>query len=244
MGTQLLSFHRLPILSALSQDGQSSLERAADEKQYRRRQFIFTVGAKNEHVYLLLSGRVKLCCGAPSGREVTLGIIGPNEFFGENQLFETNPVYGCTAEVMEDATVLVFRRSDFAATLGSNPDALLELAKMQSALRNKAENRLAEYVFYDVPARLAHLLARLADTNGRKTKEGMLIRIKLTHQELANLVGSTRETTTLILNDFRRRGLLEFSGRKIVVSDPGALQQIGGASQPERRPRAASNAGH
>jgi CRP-like cAMP-binding protein len=240
MSTQPLSSHRHPILLALPQEARETLERSADERHFRRRQFIFTTGAKNEHLYLLVSGRVKLYCGAPSGREVTLDIVNANEFFGESQLFETNALYGCTAEVMEDAVVLVFRRSDFASAIGASPEALRELAKLQCAHRNSAENRLAEYIFYDVPARLAHLLAQMAGTNGRKTKEGMLIRIKLTHQELANLVGSTRETTTLILNEFRRRGLLEFTGRKIVVSDPEALLQLGGTTQAGRRARSAN----
>jgi len=239
MSTQLLSFHRLPILSALPQDARASLERAADEKQFRRRQIIFFAEETNDYIYLLGSGRVKLLRGAPSGREVTLGMINPNEFFGEAHLFEANIPYGCTAEVMEDAIAFAFRRTDLATALAASPDALREMMVLQGERRSYTEHRLAEYVFYDVPARLAHLLARLSQTHGRNTKEGILIRVKLTHQELANLVGSTRETTTLILNEFRRRGLLEFSGRKIVVADAEALQQLGGASQVDRKPRGA-----
>ena len=237
MSTQSPSFHRIPLLAALHEEMRSSLERSLEKKLFRRRDFVFDPGAKNDHVYLLLSGRVKLFCGAPSGREVTIAIVSPNELFGETHLFESCP-YGCTAEVMEDADVAIFRRGDLALAVSQSSMALRELAALQSVRRLEAEQKLLEYVFYDVPARLGHLLAKLATQHGRNTKEGVLIRVKLTHQELANLVGSTRETTTLILNDFRRRGLLEFSGRKIVVSDTDTLARMGGASHVERKPRA------
>lgn len=237
MSTQSPSFHRIPLLAVLPDDIRASLERTPEKKHFRRRDFVFDSGAKNDHVFLLLSGRVKLFCGAPSGREVTIEIVNPNEFFGEAHLFDSC-AYGCTAEVMEDADVVIFRRGDLADAVCQSPESLRELAVMQSARRAEAEQRLMEYVFYDVPARLGHLLARLAANHGRNTKEGVLIRVKLTHQEIANLVGSTRETTTLILNDFRRRGLLEFSGRKIVVSDAEALGRMGGASFGERKARA------
>lgn len=236
MSTQSPSFQRVPLLAALSDETRAGLERSLEKKLFRRRDFVFDAGAKNDHVFLLLSGRVKLFCGAPSGREITIEIVNPNEFFGETHLFDSCS-YGCTAEVMEDAEVAIFRRGDLAAAVSQSQEALRELALMQSARRISAEQKLMEYVFYDVPARLAHLLARLAANHGRNTKEGVLIRVKLTHQELANLVGSTRETTTLILNDFRRKGLLEFSGRKIVVSDSETLGRMGGASHIDRKSR-------
>lgn len=239
MTTQTPSLHKIPLLAALPQETRAALERAAEKKHYRRRQFVFTAEDKNDFIYLLVTGRVKLCCIAQSGREVTIDIVNPNDFFGETRLFES-ALYGCTAEVIEDAEVLVFRRTDLVEALNSSPEGMRELALLQGARRLYAENKLAEYVFYDVPARIAHVLARLAASHGRNTKEGVLIRLKLTHQELANLVGSTRETTTLILNDFRRKGLLEFSGRKIVVSDAESLSRMGGASQSDRKARAGS----
>jgi CRP/FNR family transcriptional regulator len=155
-----------------------------------------------------------------SGREVTLDIVSPGEIFGEANLFVTNSAYGSSAEVLEDSIVYAIRRDSLYGAMVNNMDALKSFLALEVRRRHAAEQRLAEFVFYDVPTRLAHLLGRLASFYAEEGKNtGVMIRAKLTHQELANLVGSTRETTTLILNDFKRKKLIEFQGRKIVALD-------------------------
>src|SRR5579884_4206993 len=102
MSNQLLSFQRVPVLEALSPDDRSRLERVADHRLFRRRQMIFREEERNECVYLLVSGRVKLLRCAPNGRELTLCIVNPAELFGECGLFDAAAAYGCSAEVIED----------------------------------------------------------------------------------------------------------------------------------------------
>ena len=218
---------RVPILASLPVETQIELEKAGEEKTYRRRQIIFMDEDKNEHIFLLVNGRVKLVRNSSNGREITLGIVNPLEFFGETGLLEHGAPYGINAEVLEDATVVMFPRRDFAGVIEQSSESIKEFAILQQNRRIQAEDRLTEYIFFDVPTRIARLLSLFATSHGRSTMEGgALIRMKLTHQEIANLVGSTRETTTVILNDFRRRGLIEMSGRKIIVCNQDALAKV------------------
>ncbi|MDR3709794.1 MAG: Crp/Fnr family transcriptional regulator [Capsulimonadaceae bacterium] len=226
MNTLAPYIRRAPLISTLPVELQTDLERAGEERSYRRRQIVFMADQLNDYVYLLSSGRVKLVRVSPTGREITLYIVNPMEFFGEAHLFDDNVSYDMTAEVLEDADVVVFRRTEIVEALTRSPESMRELTILQANRRAQAENRLTEYVFYDVPTRVARLLTRLSSTHGRYSKGGSLIRLKLTHQEIANLIGSTRETTTLILNDFRRRGLIELQGRRIVVSDSAGLRDL------------------
>jgi len=227
MNAPVPSFRRAPLLSTLTYEKQLEIERASEEKTFKRRQIIFNADQQNEHVFVLLSGRVKLFRTSRVGRELTLEIINPMDLFGEAGLLCSGMDYGATAEVLEDAVVSVMRRVDVASAIRDDCDALKEYVSLQERHRLAAEDRLAEHVFYDVPTRIARLLCRLAETHGRNSKGGAMIRLKLTHQEIANLVGSTRETTTLILNDFKRRGLVEFSGRRIIVCDHDELTANG-----------------
>jgi len=90
-----------------------------------------------------------------------------------------------------------------------------------------AENQVADLVFLEVPKRLAKLLLRLHDGQGGHGKRpAQALRGRLTHQELANVIGSTRETTTLVLNDFKRQGLIEFLGRKILIANRLGLEKL------------------
>ncbi len=227
MSSTLCALRSSPLLASLTEDQFISLERGCEERSYRRRQVVYFAEEPNEFVYQLAQGRVKLVRMAQNGREVTLGVVEPPELFGETQLFTINGPQGCTAEVLEDSVICCLRRADLETVLRESAQAMRELYVLQARRRLASESRLAEFVFYDVSARLAHLLSDLAETYGKHSKNGTLLRMRLTHQELANLIGSTRETTTLTLNDFRRRGLVDFSGRKIIVRDPDQLSQMG-----------------
>ena len=215
------------MFAALPEETQKRLERIAEQRQYRRRQVVHFADQAGDFVYLLCSGRVKVSRVSEQGREVTLYLIEGNQVFGETGLVAENQPYELMAETLEDSLVAVFRRNDIIAALNENPKAAAEMLKLVSERRSQAETAVADLVFLDVPKRLAKLLLRLHDAHGSKaSKTGTLIKAKFTHQELANMIGSTRETTTLILNDFKRQGSIDFTGRKIVVRSRTELEDI------------------
>ena len=226
MNSLLSFFSQVPVLAALPEDTQKRLERLAEQRQYRRRQVIHFPDQPGDFVYLLCSGRVKIARVSDQGREVTLHLIEGPEIFGENGLVDANLPYELMAETLEDSLVAVFRRSDLLAGLTASPQASLEMLKLMSRRRSQAESQVADLVFLEVPKRLAKLLLLLHETGSKASRGGLLAKAKFTHQELANMVGSTRETTTLVLNDFKRQGFLDFVGRKIVLRNRASLEAI------------------
>lgn len=232
MNPLLPYFPQVPTLAALPEEAQRRLERGAEQRQYRRRQVIHFPDQAGDFVYLLCSGRIKIARVSDQGREVTLNLLEGPQLFGETGLIEADQPYELMAETLDDSTIAVFRRADVLSAVMASPPATLELLRLVSRRRSQAEAQVADLVFLEVPKRIAKLLLHLNEPNGGKAgRPGQMGRAKFTHQELANMIGSTRETTTLILNDFKRQGLLEFVGRRIVIRNrPGleALLQRGG----------------
>lgn len=227
MNPLLPYFSQVPMFAALPEETQKRLERIAEQRQYRRRQVVHFADQAGDFIYLLCTGRVKVSRVSEQGREVTLYLIEGNQVFGETGLIAENQPYELMAETLEDSLVAVFRRSDIIAALLESPKAAGEMLKLVSERRSQAESAVADLVFLDVPKRLAKLLLKLYDAHGSKAaRQGTLIKAKFTHQELANMIGSTRETTTLILNDFKRQGSIDFTGRKIVVRNRTELEDI------------------
>jgi CRP/FNR family cyclic AMP-dependent transcriptional regulator len=220
-------FAQVPVLAALPDESQKRLERIAEQRHYRRRQVVHFADQAGDFLFLLCTGRVKVSRVSEQGREVTLYLIEGNQVFGETGLIAENQPYELMAETLEDSLIAVFRRSDIITALNETPQAAGEMLKLVSERRSTAETAVADLVFLDVPKRLAKLLLKLHDAHGTKTgRAGTLIKAKFTHQELANMIGSTRETTTLILNDFKRQGYIDFTGRKIVVRSRKELDDI------------------
>ena len=220
-------FGQVPTLAALLPDTRRRLERGAEQRLYRRRHVIHFPDQVGDFLYVLCSGRVKVSRVSEQGREMTLHLLDGPELFGETGLADDGLPYELMAETMEDSQVAVLRRADILAGLAESPAASVEMLKLVSLRRAQAEAQAGDLVFLEVPRRLAKLLLSLYEAQGGRAVRGSnTLRAKLTHQELANMVGSTRETTTLILNDFRRQGALDFLGRKIILRDHAALEAV------------------
>lgn len=221
-------FGEVPTLAALLPETRKRLERAAEQRLYRRRHVIHFPDQVGDFVYVLCSGRVKVSRVSEQGREMTLYLLEGTQLFGETGLAEANAGYELMAETLEDSQVAVLRRADVLAGLAEAPQAAMEMLKLMSDRRTQAETQAGDLVFLEVPRRLAKLLLHLHEaqggSNGRTAS--VPLKAKLTHQELANMIGSTRETTTLVLNDFKRQGALDFLGRKIILRDRSALEAV------------------
>ena len=221
------------MLAALPEETLKRFDRVAEQRHYRRRQVIHFPDQAGDFVYLLCSGRVKLSRVSDQGREVTLALLESAELFGESGILEPNQPYELMAETVDDSVIAVIRRGDLMEAVRDSHLAMGELLKLISLRRSMAESTVADLVFLEVPKRLSKLLIRLHDAQGGGTgAANALIKAKFTHQELANIIGSTRETTTLVLNEFKRRGIIEFSGRKIILRDRNELEAILHGSAP------------
>ena len=190
-----------------------------------KKQPIYLAGDPSENLYFLKEGRVKISRIDESGKEITLTLLEPGEIFGELGLFDDSP-RETAATALEDSLICMMKRGDFQKIMSDKPELSFKLNKLIGLRFRKLENRIEELLFRDVPSRLARLLLRLADEHPRQTPDGLRINIKLSQQELANLIGATREMTSLVINSFKKDGLIEVRSKYIYIRQPEKLRDL------------------
>ena len=213
------------LLSGLSDEEISKLENLIRIIRVAKKQFLYFPEDPSDSIYLLKEGRVKISKISDDGKEITLDILEPGEIFGELAIVDEGPRQ-TLAEVLEDALIYAINRKDFIDFTENKPDLAFKLTKLIGLRRRDVESKIEALVFRDVPSRLAALLLQLAANHGKPDQKGMRLNLKLTHQELGNLIGSTRETTTTWLNEFRKKGLIAFDRRQIIVLDLKELKEF------------------
>lgn len=201
------------------------MERITRMQEVKKRQPLYLPGDPSSSVYLLKQGRVKLANTGASGKEVTFEILEPGEVFGEMEVLEGSP-RETAAEALDDTLICVIRREDFDRYLATHPNVSVKLTKLIGLRLRKIQSRIEDLVFRDVPARLAHLLVELSKSDGVKAPQGIRLRAKLTHQEMANLIGCSRETVTNTLGQFKDHGLIQMDGRTITILQPDGLSRL------------------
>ncbi len=183
---------------------------------------VYGSGQASDTVYYVESGTIKLCRVAEDQREVNVGVVGPGELFGElamaDEAFRSD-----AAVVLEDAVVCGFDSREFEKFLHGHPRLALRVTKLIGERLSDVESRIQDILFKDVRTRLAHTMAHLAVKFGEDVPRGRRIALRLTQSDLAQLIGSTRETTSTAFNEFRRDGRVETDGQFIVVRDPESL---------------------
>lgn len=216
---------KIGLFSDMSQEELTSLAALATLQEVRRRRVIFLPGDPGTSVFFVNGGRVKISRVTRDGKELTLAYRGPGEIFGELCLVDGGP-RAEMAEAMENALVTEIPRVEFERLLETHARMGLRLVKTLCERRRELENTVEKLVFHDVNAKLAELLLQLADDYGVDDARGTLVAVKITHQEMANLIGSTRETVSLTLSQFKRKKLIATEGRKIILSDREGLKAL------------------
>ncbi len=193
--------------------------------RFAEKQVIYMPSDPRARLYAVLSGRVKLTQVSPEGKELVLCVLGKGDVFGELCLFDEGP-HSTLATALEDAEIFTVKCSDLAKFMAEDPALVTALGKHVGERIRTLEQKLSDLVFKDVAQRLASLLVDLAHDYGEKTESGEhVIEMKITHQDLAGLIGSTRETTTTTLNQFRDKGLIDFRRGQIIVRDIRRLEK-------------------
>ncbi len=198
---------------------------------------IYQFGDPADRIYILKSGRIKVTRASSTGKEFILYFISPGEIFGELAITGKEFRTG-TATVLEDAFICAIDRVHFEAFMLRHPEVSLNVARVIGRRKDSTERRVLDLISKDVRTRLANTLAELATDYGTPEERGVRIDLRLTQSDLAQLVGSTRETTSTMFNEFRRAGLVDSEGRTVWVLDPEAL----GGYALDRRVRRSSRA--
>ena len=167
-------------------------------------------------LFVIASGKVKVVLYGETGREIILSILRAGDFFGEMSIIDRQP-RSANVVAIEDSELLCLDRDAFHAHLSQHPTtSLAVLAEMSKRLRH-ADEVIGNLALLDVYARVARTVRDLAQKQGEPVDGGLLIKERPTQQEIAGLIGTSRETVSRALSDFARRGLLEMSGKQILV---------------------------
>lgn len=207
-----------PLFSALDDDSIASLVSSLAETRLRRGEVLFHEGDSGDKLYVVLEGKVKLGRTSADGRENLLAILGPGQMFGELSLFDPGP-RSATVTAVTESTFASLSHEDLQLWLEGRPVVARGLLSQLAARLRKANDVVADLVFSDVPGRVAKALIDLADRFGRTADDGVHVHHDLTQEELAQLVGASRETVNKALADFTSRGWLRLEPRSVVIMD-------------------------
>ncbi len=216
---------QVDIFSELDEEQLRRIAPLVSVHRFAEKQVIYMPSDPRARLYAILGGRVKLTQVSPEGKEFVLCILGEGDVFGELCLFDEGP-QSTLATALEDAEIITVRCSDLAKFMAEEPSVVTALGKHVGERIRTLEQKLSDFVFKDVAQRLAGLIVDLAYDYGKQGSSAeYIVEIKLTHQDLAGLIGSTRETTTTVLNQFRDKKLIDFQRGRITIRDINALEK-------------------
>ena len=215
---------RAPLFQALDDDGAAALQAGVTIVELSRGERLFEEGASGNQLYVVLDGKIKLTRAAADGRENLLSVVGPGEMFGELSLFDPRP-RTASAIAVTDSRLGALAHDDLRNWLTGRPDVALHLLQALAQRLRRANDVMADLVFTDVPGRVAKALLDLADRFGAVRDEGLQVNHDLTQEELAQLVGASRETVNKALADFAARGWLQLSAKSVLLIEPDRLRK-------------------
>lgn len=208
--------------------GQAEIEQIRpylSPREFRRGEVTFLKGDPCQALYIIRSGQIKLSEMSESGREQALFILTPGDFFDVVSIFDGGP-YLTTATALSDVLLYAIRKQDVLTIARQYPAvANAALPYLGGMLREMAE-LVADISFESVPVRIAKLILRYAEIQGVPTPDGVRVKRTLTHQEIADIVGTDREVVTRSLRDLQEQGVIEMEqGKQILIRDVGKLQR-------------------
>ncbi|MGI8612391.1 MAG: Crp/Fnr family transcriptional regulator [Nocardioidaceae bacterium] len=213
-----------PLFSGLDDEAAASLGSSMSDERLRRGEVLFREGDSGDRLYVVTDGKVKLGRSSTDGRENLLAILGPGQMFGELSLFDPGP-RSATATAVTDCTLMSLGHDELLRWLVDQPHVARGLLNQLAARLRRANDVVADLVFSDVPGRVAKALLDLSGRFGRPADDGIHVHHDLTQEELAQLVGASRETVNKALADFAMRGWLRLEPRSVVLIDVDRLRR-------------------
>ena len=209
---------KAPLFTALDDAASASLFANMVSVKITKGTILFAEGDGGDQLYVIAEGKLKLGTSSGDGRENLLSILGPGEMFGELSLFDPGPRTS-TATAVTDAKLLSLGQEKLLPWLVENPKVSLQLLAGLAQRLRRTNEAVGDLVFSDVPGRVAKALIDLGERFGKKTDEGLFVHHDLTQEELAQLVGASRETVNKALADFAGRNWLKLDGRAVLITD-------------------------
>ena len=220
-------WNRQPVklFESLTNSERRTMSGASRLIELRRRQQLYVPGDGCYELFVLKTGVVKLSVATPEGREIILSFLRPGDMFGELAIVADGP-HDHTAEAHEDTVLWAVRGDVIRKLMRESSQLACELTKLMGRRLQAYRNRVEELLYKGAQARVAHTLLDLAGHHGVPDAQGIVIPLRLSQRDIANLVGLTRETVNFILKDMRQRELIEKQGHSIRLRVPEALRAL------------------
>jgi CRP-like cAMP-binding protein len=212
-----------PLFAELDAETVEALSGRLAETHVPRGKHLFEEGDPGDALHVVVDGKIKICRNAGDGRENVVAILGPGDLLGELSIFDDSHPRGASAVAVVDCTLATLAKQDFRAWLAEHPAVAVELLRALAARLRQTNEQMADLVFTDVPGRIAKTLLNLAERFGRPDGDAIRVEHDLTQEELAQLVGASRETVNKALADFAGRGWIRLDGRAVVLLETERL---------------------
>ncbi len=195
-----------------------------EELELPKHHLLFNPGSPSNAIFFIEKGRVRVTRLSPEGKTVILALLGPGDLIGE-AAWELGE-HDSYAETLEESRIYQIDKEVFRNFIRENPEFGLRLLQIIGGRLKQAQARIEDLVFRQVPSRVARLLLTMAENHGKVTPSGIRVEFPLTHQEIADLVGSSRVTVTQILNRFRTSRWIEIESKKVTIHNVDALEEM------------------
>ena len=215
---------RSGIFQGVDPEAAEALAKEMDTVEVRKGDVLFNEGEAGDSLYIVLSGKIKLGRRAADGRQNLVSIMGPSDMVGELSLFDPGP-RTATATAVTDVRLAKMPNNMLRPWISAHPEIGEQLLRVLARRLRRTNDSVADLIFTDVPGRVAKALLQMADRFGSRDHDGLRVKHDLTQEELAQLVGASRETVNKALADFVHRGWIQLQGKSVVVLDEERLRR-------------------
>jgi CRP/FNR family cyclic AMP-dependent transcriptional regulator len=207
---------RVPLFEALKEDDLEAIARVTITRAYDKDQVIILAEEEGDALFIIGSGQVKVSIVSEDGREVILSLLGEGAVFGELSLLDGKP-RSANVVATENTELFMVRRSDFLQLVYKVPQIAVGLLAELAARLRKTDRKIEGLALLDVTSRISETLLQLADEQGQESEKGVTLTARPTHQQLANMSGTTRETVSRVLKRLEGQGYISTEGRAITI---------------------------
>lgn len=207
---------KIPFFSLLTEKELKLIDKITSEKEYKKGEYIFLEGDTGDKFYIIKEGQVKLTKMIKNGDEQILNIFSSHDIIAEIVAFDKGN-YPASAITMTDSKIIIFDQSELESLILKHPSIGIKLLREMSSRLRHAQKNVRDLALKDSSARVAGLLIFLAEKYGQQKKDKIILDISLTQQELASMIGSSRETVSRILGQFESESLIKTSRKKIII---------------------------
>ncbi|MGZ6792444.1 MAG: Crp/Fnr family transcriptional regulator [Mycobacteriales bacterium] len=213
---------RAGLFQGIAVEAAEAVAASLEYGDYGRGETVFSEGEQGDTLYIVLAGKVKIGRRAVDGRENMLSVMGPSDMFGELSLFDPGP-RTATATVVTEARLASLAHTSLRPWITDRPEIAEQLLRVLARRLRRTNDALADLIFTDVPGRVAKQLLALSERFGSPEADGLRVHHDLTQEELAQLVGASRETVNKALADFASRGWVRVDSRALTILDSDRL---------------------